>query len=597
MTPQPALSSAGLTTTGLSLSISADPYLTQNLTLVPLGDSLLKSAQARAFPVELMLPGGHLRGDDFSVTTLYADQETVIATCGAAGVEVRLTWSLAYAGALRLLIQLRTSDPQVILDGTLRLALLDHIHPGPLEQRPRHDPGRGPLAPDGRPLVRGGQYVLPWSWWSDGAGVAILERRAPDVSFAPTWTPVQRDLPVRLRNEWSNASELVIMPCAAGWLGVFTAWREQLRCGVDLSAYGRPDLAWYRDQWVQHFAFLYGSEIYDHEHRRLDIDRLLDEGQRFGGYDGVLLWPAYPRIGVDERDQFDFYDDLPGGQPAIKALAARARARGARVFIPYLPWDMIPDARHGRPAAAPGKLAQAIADMDIDGVFLDTMDSIRPQFRAAIDVVRPGVVFCAELQPAEALLDQITGSWDQAEHQHTGEVDLLRFLIPEHPRFVINRHAIGAHRERVVGRALFNGMGVVVWQDIFGEVLPFTAGQAALTRDTATILRQFSHCFRGADALPLVPTTHPGIVANGFLASDGTAVVTVYNVSEQSIDGDLVTWQPSDGTHYDWRQISHSARAAGAHADGQGVVREIPSGLMAPAELAVFVGAPRSASE
>lgn len=582
---------AGIATPGLSLHVTAAPHLRHQLTLLAAGDPLLKSDAARAFPIELMLPDRHLKADDFQVTAFYAGTASIIATGAAHGVEARISWSIGDAHALRMLVQVRTSVPGTVLDGTLVLSLLDHLHPGPVECPPRHDAGLGPLAPDGRPAIRRGKYVLPWWWSSDAAGVAVIDRRAPDLSFPPQWQPVRRDLTVRVRNEWSAASELVLMPSAPGWLGAFKAWREQLRARLDLSEYTRPDFAWYRDQWVQHFTFLYGREIYDHRAMRLDIERLLDDGQRFGGYDGILLWPAYPRIGVDERDQFDFYDDLPGGRDALKALAARARERGARVFIPYLPWDLTPDARHGIPAEAPRKLAQAIADMDVDGVFLDTMDSIRPQFRGSIDAARPGVVFCAEHQPGIEIVERITGSWDQAMHPHTGEVDLLRFLVHEHPSFVISRHAIGAHRRCVIARALFNGAGLVVWQDVFGEVLPFTERQTAQVRDTARLLRAYARCFRGADALPLIPTTQPAILANCFVAADGNAVVTAFNSGQEQIDGELVAWQPP--APYRWRRIHPPAIATGAPGGERGAETDVPSGGLAPGEVAVFAGTPR----
>src|SRR5207247_5368908 len=130
-------------------------------------------------------------------------------------------------------------------------------------------------------------------------GVAVLARYATDVSHHPRWQRVPSSLPVRLRAQWLDVCELTIVACAAGWPGAFAALRDQVRAGLDLAAYQRPDGAWYRDQWLQHFTFLYGREVFDHAGSRLDVDRLLDDGARFGGYDGVLLWPAYPRLGVD----------------------------------------------------------------------------------------------------------------------------------------------------------------------------------------------------------------------------------------------------------------------------------------------------------
>lgn len=592
MTTSTVFAGVGLSTPGLALRVAAGPRLIHQLTLMPHDDPLLKTDAACGFPFELVLPGRVLRGDAFLVTDLQAMENMLIATCVAQDIEARLTWSVGNAGALRMLVQLRTLSPGTILDGTLSLTLLDHLHPGPLGTAPRHDAGHGPLSSGGRPLVRTGQYCLPWWWSSDVAGIAVIDRHAPDVSFPVQWQPVRRQAAVRVRDAWITVSELTLMPCGPGWLGAFAGWRELLRTGMDLSEYARSDFDWYRKQWVQHFTFLYGREILDHDAGRLDIERLLDDGLRFGGYDGILLWPGYPRLGVDERTQFDFYDDLPGGRAGMRSLAARARERGTRVFIPYLPWDMTPDARHGSPAAAPHQLACAVAEMGIDGVFLDTMDTIRPQFRRGIDAVREGVVFCSELQPGGDLITRITGSWDQAPHRHAGEVDLLRFLFPEHPSFMISRHAIGAHREQVLARALFNGAGLVVWQDVFGEALPYSDRQAALVRDTAALLRAHAGSFRGAECFPLIPTSDPSIIANCFVGRGEQAVITVCSIGDQPVRGDLVTWSPQGARRFRWRCVGRFLQGEGTVNGRQADVYDVPTGALNPGDIAVFVGEP-----
>jgi hypothetical protein len=591
MTNASVFTGAGLSTPGLALRVAAGPHFIQQLTLLADDDPLLKTDVARGFPFDLTFADRVLRGDTFQITALHSAEKLLIVSCVAEDIETRLTWSVGHASALHMLVQLRTLPAGAILDGTLDLSILDRLHPGPLDRSPMHGAGSGPLTTEGRPLVRTGKYILPWWWSSDTAGIAVIDRHAPDVSFGATWQPARRLAPVRVRNEWITACELVLMPCGPGWLGAFTAWRQQLRAGMDLSEYERPDFSWYSGQWVQHFTFMYGREIMDHASGRLDLERLLDDGLRFGGYDGILLWPGYPRLGVDERTQFDLYDDLPGGRAGIRELAAHARARGTRVFIPYLPWDMPPDARHGSPAGAPRALASAVADMDVDGVFLDTMGSIRPQFRQSIDAVRAGVVFCSEIQPGGDVIPRITGSWDQASHQHAGEVDLLRFLFPEHPSFMISRHAIGAHREQVIARALFNGTGLVVWQDVFGEVLPYTDRQATLVRDTAALLRCHADCFRGAECFPLIPTTDPSIIANCFTAHEQRAVITACNVGSRPVRGDLVAWQPRDADRFRWRRVGLGSREESA-ASSHWAAEYVPSGLLNPGETALFVGEP-----
>jgi hypothetical protein len=248
-----------------------------------------------------------------------------------------------------------------------------------------------------------------------------------------------------------------------------------------------------------------------------------------------------------------------------------------------LPWDAPGECRHGEPPLAAQELARVVADIGADGVFLDTIGNILPQFRREIDRVRRGVVFCAELQPGRQAIAHITGSWDQAEHRHAGEIDLLRFLVPEHVSFMINRHAIGAHRRRGIARALFNGSGLVVWQDVFGEVLPYTDTEADLVRTTIATLRRHADCFRGTDALPLVPSTHPDLQANAFIAADGRATVTVHNGGDGPVDGPLVAWthDPEQG----WVRASEQ--------EENNKPQEVPTGTLMPGEVAVFVSVPR----
>ena len=95
-----------------------------------------------------------------------------------------------------------------------------------------------------------------------------------------------------------------------------------------------------------------------------------------------MLWHAYPVIGIDDRNQWDFYD-VPGLPEAVAAL----HDAGVRVFVDYNPWDT--GTRRGGPDA--DELAEVIRDLGVDGVFLDTLKKGEPELLARLDAARPGV--------------------------------------------------------------------------------------------------------------------------------------------------------------------------------------------------------------
>lgn len=413
---------------------------------------------------------------------------------------------------------------------------------------------------DGQPALRarGGQVPLALT---DGAQSLALYQEGgadsplgwPENSASGISLPSNAEMP-------GYTGKLTLLP--GGWRAAFDWFRQQVRAEYDLTEYRREDLRWYADQFVQHFTFLYGREILNLESGAFELERFLDEGERdFGGYDGFLIWGVYPRLGVDERTQWDFYDDLPGGRAGLREMALSARKRGARFFVPYKPWDRSA-ALHGQTTTPDEEqLAQLIVDTGADGVFLDTMEMITPAFRQAIDRRKPGVVFCSEGRARGPALEIVTGCWEQspnrdgaggnwsASREIMPQVDLWRFILPEHRLFVINRHTMGDDRVRIIQRGFFNGMGWVVWQDIFGLALPYSPSEAALLKKCRTIFREHREAVNCPAPTPLVATLAGGLWANEF-PGETKRLWTLYNETGATISGPALAVEPRAGAHF-----------------------------------------------
>jgi len=557
----------------MRVSLNGGPGRAALLTLDPgPGESPLFGDQP-GLPIEVVVDGHVFSSESFVATELTAIGDALVGTYAVhEELLVRLAWTREESGALGLQIQLRGPHRIVPVAANVKLRL-GLSKPWKVLDQPRTS--------GGRPLVRSISYPLPTAIVGRRRGISLMCIYAAGNPLSSneetsTWQPMMDSFRVRLSSDWADACQLVFRDCEPTWLGAFLAFRAEVRSRLDLTQYARVEQAWLRDQWLQHFAFLYGAEAFDHRHQRLDSDHLLGEGQEYGHYDSTLVWPGYPRLGVDERSQWDFFDDLPGGRDGLRSFIRACRDRGVRVFVPYLPWDSLQHGFHGIPSEGLGELAKLVADVRPDGVFLDTIAGVPTEFRHALDEVDPGIVFCSEEDPGQSDIEIVTSSWDQAEHSYSAEIDLLRFLFPEHRRYVVSRYAVGRHREQVIDRALFNGSGLVVWQDIFGEVLPYLPDEIAKVARVKQLLSS-CHAFYGGDALPLVPTANPDCFANAFIDADGRAVVTVCNDGDATADGELVAWSPDEHIHW-----YRSGPEEGARSDR-------PLGPLAPGEVAVFV--------
>ncbi len=338
--------------------------------------------------------------------------------------------------------------------------------------------------------------------------------------------------------------------------------RKRLRAQFNASEYQRQDLSWYHNAFLEYVILPYSTCVYDRESGRYQIEELLDEAKRdFGGFDCVLFWGAYPRLGIDERNQFDFLRDMPGGLEALRDLADRIHARGVRFFIPYVPWD-----KGTRPESKSDTetLAELIGELDADGIMLDQTNAAFSGLRQAVDKVKPGVVFLPEHYPRSMrLAEGCTGSLLSGNrrfnllprvltrlnfvprHELPKKVLVTRWIEPRFSMFGDQGHN-PLHKSPAIANDFFHGMGVGTNENCMGWWNPFTAEDRTMLRRCMGLLRAHHHAFVDPGWQPYVDTLIEGVFAHVWHAGEKT-VYTFFNNTELSTNGPVINIAPKKG--------------------------------------------------
>ncbi|HTX98688.1 MAG TPA: SUMF1/EgtB/PvdO family nonheme iron enzyme [Bacteroidota bacterium] len=339
-------------------------------------------------------------------------------------------------------------------------------------------------------------------------------------------------------------------------------WLYDLKTFND-SLYRRADLQWVRHAYLMTILFAWDEEYYDRFSNASTFDNFIDaRTPELGPYDVFVLWPTWPRLGLDQRNQFDLYHDLPGGLQEIRRQAEFMHGRGGKYFVSYNPWD-----ESTRTEAHLQGMTELLRATDADGVVLDTWGASSKEFQAAVDSVKPGIVLYSEgMAVPEDMPGIVTGRVHDALFMPP-PLNLNKYIKPESAIFRVMQVAEGRlHREAAV--CLFNGYGA--------ELNTMRAGRpASLDEDyrylgrVVKILRDNSDAFLSRSWEPLLPAATDSVWVNRWPASDKT-VFTVYSLRPEGFAGGLFL-NKETGTHH-YVSLWHHRELAPAARDGAEVV-------------------------
>jgi len=327
-----------------------------------------------------------------------------------------------------------------------------------------------------------------------------------------------------------------------------TEWRRETRNRLRYrdTLYRRSELGWSARNYACCFVMMCDETFYRRRTGRYEVEALLRHGEReFGGYDSVVLWHAYPRIGIDRRNQFDFYRDMPGGLTGLREAVRRFHSRDVKVYIDYNPWDV---GTRRESLADLEVLVQFVQVLEADGIFLDTLSKGASDFRSRLDAARPGVILEGEQGlPLESVHDH-HASWAQwFGDSYAPGLLKQKWLERRHMQHQIRRwdrdHTAELHA------AWMNGSGMMVWENVFGSLVPWSPRDRSLLRAMLPVQRRYTELFSGEAWTPLVPVERPDVFA-ALWEGGGLRLWTLVNRSERLVEGAVLRVDARAGDHY-----------------------------------------------
>ncbi len=334
----------------------------------------------------------------------------------------------------------------------------------------------------------------------------------------------------------------------SAWLDDIRHWRDErrVRIGYNGKEYERPELAWSQRDFVQPQMMIEDRFFYDPVAGKYTVDRYLDDlDTRYGGIDSVLIWPVYPNVGIDNRNQYDLTRDMPGGIVGLKQMIADFHRRGVRVLFPVMPWE-----QGTRDEGVPNWVATArlMAEIGADGINGDTFNGMPRAFREASDATGHPLVFQPEhYSTDEERLAWNNQSWGYWEYPFVPSVSKLKWLEPRHMVNVCRRW--GRDKTDDLQYAFFNGVGYESWENIWGIWNQITPRDAEALRRVSRIERQLPDLLVTADWEPHTPTLLYGAFASKF-SHNGRTLWTVVNRNQYDLAGRQFEIPYTAGTRY-----------------------------------------------
>jgi formylglycine-generating enzyme required for sulfatase activity len=350
-----------------------------------------------------------------------------------------------------------------------------------------------------------------------------------------------------LHNAWEGNQLICPAFTHERWLADLQHWRNErrLRIAYDPSRYDLSSLRWIQSSFIQPQMMVQDRYFYDPVAGEYTVDRYLDDlNQRYGGIDAVLVWATYPNMGIDDRNQLEMLESMPGGVEGVRQMVADFHRHGVRVLFPMMMWDEGTQ-QPGKPW--PEAIAELMKEIDADGINGDTQDGVPLGFSLAAERTGHPLAFEPEGSPSDEAVSWNVMTWGQYAFPFIPMVDRFKWLETRHMVNISDRWA--KDKANDLQFAFFNGVGWESWENIWGIWNGISPRDAEGTRRVAAIERGIAPFLVNKDWEPLYPMHNYGVYASRWPLEPET-VWTIVNRTEYDIEGRQMDVPLMPGMHY-----------------------------------------------
>jgi iron(II)-dependent oxidoreductase len=330
------------------------------------------------------------------------------------------------------------------------------------------------------------------------------------------------------------------------WMANMTADRhstqQKLHWAAVPKAYDNRALVWSRAAYIAPQVHPFDRFLFNRSANAWSVQHFLqDLNSRYGGIDALSLWPTYPNLGADDRNQYDLYRALPGGLAGLTKVTSQLLSSNVSTLWAYLFWDTGTRREDHKDERVVAELLKQTGARGING---DSLPFVPKSFWDESVSVSWPIAVQAEGGTRDEALPWSTIGWgywgrqsnpgDAAGYHWTYDtvplVDRFKWVTDgQYLTQICDRYA--KNKTDMVQLSWFNGVGLVAWENVWGAFNGITDRDGEHIRRVSSMLRFFGPAYLQSNQWrPFANVTlEYAVYASAFEASDSSTLYAIVN--------------------------------------------------------------------